>query len=183
MQSQSKYLNGLLDRPYTHSQTSVSRIYQSSDGSQQREGLAALSRHPIIDSEVIVLAKRPDDKHTRIIQNISVLIDGKITNFTNVHFSNNQYSIEQLTETLEIIKARNEPGVILGDFNIQDIQAHSNVFASSYTVSTEFTPYISFPSESATFDYVLLPKQYQYISLNVTEGLSDHNALTTELNI
>ena len=34
---QSVYLNAKLETPYPHSQSAVSRFYQSSDGSQQRE--------------------------------------------------------------------------------------------------------------------------------------------------
>lgn len=178
---QSVYLNSLLDTPYLHSQSAVSRFYQSSDGGQQREGLAVLSRYQIIDSEVIVLTKRSDDKHTRIIQKVRLLVDGQIVSFVNVHFSNNQYSDEQLEETLQYIRASGEASVILGDFNIFDITAVKHLYENSYVTSTEIADYISFPSEAATFDYVLVPKQYQLSSLETHEGLSDHNALTCKL--
>lgn len=181
--TQSAYLNAKLETPYSHSQSAVSRFYQSSDGSQQREGLAILSRCPIIDSEVIVLTKRPDDKHTRIIQKVRLLVDGQIVSFVNVHFSNNQYSDEQLEETLQYIRASGEASVILGDFNIFDITAVKHLYEKSYVASTEIADYISFPSETATFDYVLVPKQYQLSSLETHEGLSDHNALTCKLAI
>jgi endonuclease/exonuclease/phosphatase family metal-dependent hydrolase len=176
--SQSRYLNSLLSTPYPYSQTSVSRIFLSSQNEESREGLAALSKHPIVDSEVIVLRKRADDKHTRIIQKVSLLIDGQVVNFTNVHFSNNAYSDEQLEETLLIAKNRNESSIILGDFNIFDIQTVSQLYAADYVASTEIKQYVSFPSEGATFDYMLAPKAYKYSSLDIGENLSDHNALT-----
>jgi endonuclease/exonuclease/phosphatase family metal-dependent hydrolase len=179
--TQSRYLNSLLSTSYPYSQTSVSRIFETS-GRESREGLAVLSKYTITDSETIVLKKRVDDKHTRIIQKVSLSIDGKVINFTNVHFSNNEYSDEQLAETLNITKARNETSVILGDFNIFDIQTLDHLYSSDYIVSTEINKYISFPSENATLDYVLIPNVFTCTSIDIGENLSDHNALTIELS-
>lgn len=181
--SQSKHLNSQLPTPYPYGQSSVSRFYLSSDGSSSREGLAVLSMYPIVDSEIIVLTKQPDDKHTRIIQKVSLRIDNQIVDFTNVHFSNNQYSIEQLDETLAIIKSRGEGSVVIGDFNISDLQTISPKYSPDYVASADVTEYVSFPSEGATFDYALVPKKYQLSSVTTHEGLSDHNALTFELNM
>lgn len=181
--SQAKYLNSKLMSPYPYSQVNVSRFYQPSIGNSYREGLAVLSMHPIVESEVLALTQKPDDKHTRIIQTVSLLIDSRVVHFTNVHFSNNHYSTEQLRETLDIIKKRGEQSIILGDFNIHDVQTVSDMYSTDYTASSEFARYISFPSEGATFDYVLLPKKYNFMSITTGEGLSDHNAVTTELNI
>ena len=180
--TQSMYLNSLLSTPYPHSQASVSRIFESG-GNESREGLAVLSKYPIVDSEIIVLRKRADDKHTRIIQKVSVLADDQTVNFTNVHFSNNDYSDEQLEETLKITKNRNETSVILGDFNIFDIQTVSDLYSEGYRVSTDFYQYVSFPSENVTLDYVLVPRDYGFTSLSIGENLSDHNALTFELSV
>jgi endonuclease/exonuclease/phosphatase family metal-dependent hydrolase len=180
--TQSRHLNSLLVTPYLHSQTSVSRIFESSS-SESREGLAVLSKYPIIDSETIVLKKRADDKHTRIIQKVRLLVDNRIINFTNVHFSNNDYSDEQLEETIRITKSRGETSVILGDFNIFDIKTVSDLYSGDYRVSTDFYQYVSFPSENVTLDYVLVPRDYGFTSLNIGENLSDHNALTFELSV
>lgn len=176
-QTQSKYLNSKLQVPYEYTHACVSRYYVQSDGTESREGLAVLSRYPIVDSEVIVLTKQLDDKHTRIIQKVTILIDGHTVTFTNVHFSNNQYSVEQLAETLHILKEANATSVVLGDFNIFDIKALADLYTDNYRVSIDFSPYVSFPSENATLDYVLIPRDYAFTSLSVGEGLSDHNAL------
>jgi endonuclease/exonuclease/phosphatase family metal-dependent hydrolase len=180
--TQSHYLNSLLRAPYTYTQSTVSRIFETA-GKESREGLAVLSKFPITDVEVIVLAKRPDDKHTRIIQKIQVQINSETRTFTNIHFSNNDYSDEQLEETLQILKNTNTESVVLGDFNIFDITTVADLYADDYTASTEFTDYVSFPSENATFDYVLLPKTYTFTSLRVGENLSDHNALVFEFEV
>lgn len=178
--SQSKYLNSKLSAPYPYTQASVSRYYIQSDGSESREGLAVLSKYPIVNSETLVLTKQPDDKHTRIIQKVDILIDERIVTFTNVHFSNNEYSIGQLAETLRILKDADTKSIVVGDFNIFDIEAVSDLYASDYTVSTNFSQYISFPSENVTLDYVLMPREYAFTSLNIGEKLSDHNALSFE---
>ena len=138
---------------------------------------------PITEVEIFVIEKRPDDKHTRIIQKLQVQVNGETRTFTNIHFSNNDYSDEQLEETLQILKNTNTESVVLGDFNIFDITTVADLYADDYTASTEFTDYVSFPSENATFDYVLLPKAYSFTSLHIGENLSDHNALVFEFDV
>jgi endonuclease/exonuclease/phosphatase family metal-dependent hydrolase len=181
--TQSKYLNDKLHTPYPFTQTTVSRYYLQPDGNESREGLAVLSKYPIIDSEVIVLPKQPDDKHTRIIQKVSLSVNDRIFDFTNVHFSNNQHSSEQLAETLQIIRNVGSKSILLGDFNVFDIKEFSHLYSPDYVASTDVMQYLSFPSENATFDYVLLPKEYTFTSLTVGQNLSDHNALSFEFAI
>ena len=179
--NEASLINSKLKIPYEHKQSAITRIYISSDGAESREGLSVLSRYPIIDSEILVLKKRDDDKHTRIVQNVDVLIGGRLQKFSNVHFSNNDYSDEQLEEVLKITEGRYEERIIVGDFNIFDIDTVGNLFFEDYTVSTSVSKYISFPSEDVTLDYVLIPKSYEFKSLSIGENLSDHNALTFEL--
>lgn len=177
---QSHYVNNKLPTPYPYTHTSVSRYYMQSDGIESREGLAVLSRHPITNSETLVLTKKPDDKHTRIIQTVEVSINNRVISYTNVHFSNNQYSNEQLAETLQIIKNTERKSVVLGDFNIFDMQTVRDLYSPDYTASTDFSEYISFPTDSATLDYILMPRDYTFTSLSVGKNLSDHNAITFE---
>ncbi|MNH50319.1 Endonuclease/Exonuclease/phosphatase family protein [compost metagenome] len=181
--SQSKHLNSRLHTPYPYAQACISRIYQTSDGKDSREGLAVLSKYPIIDSETLVLTKQPDDKHTRIIQKVSLRLHNEVVTFVNVHFSNNRYSLGQLDETLRLVKNSGERSVILGDFNIFELGTVKHLYEPEYTASTEVADYISFPSENATFDYALVPHEYKLTSLTVGENLSDHNALSFELEI
>ena len=181
--TQSKYINTRLQTPYQYSQACVSRYYMQSDGVESREGLAVLSKYPIVDSEVIVLTKQPDDKHARIIQKVDILLNDRIVTFTNVHFSNNQYSIEQLAETLQILKNAGTTSVVLGDFNIFDINTVSDLYSSDYKASTDYSQYVSFPSENVTLDYVLIPRDYTFSALSVKENLSDHNAISFDFTI
>lgn len=177
---QAQLLNSKLRTPYTFSQSSISRTFIT-DSSVSKEGLAVLSRHPIIDSETLVLNKYDDDKHTRIVQNVDIEISGVIQKFTNVHLSNNNHSNEQLGELFTILKGRNEQRIMLGDFNMYDLESVIHLYANDYTDSTVNGEYISFPSESVRLDYALIPNAYTFNSFNVYDGLSDHNALVFEI--
>ena len=181
-QSQAQYINSKLKNPYPFSAAGVTKYYQPSHGEPYREGLAVLSSFPIIESESLVLTKRPDDKHTRIIQNVCLQVGEQTAHFTNVHFSNNQYSAEQLKETLEILRSRKVKSVVLGDFNIFDLGDMKNTYADLYEASSDVKAYVSFPSENLTLDYILVPKPSEILSLTLGEGMSDHNALTAELD-
>lgn len=181
--TQANYINSLLDTPYAHSVSDVSRFYTPSVGEPYHEGLATLSRFPLHNPETLALTKAPDDKHTRIIQNVDVDINDTTLGLANVHFSNNQYSASQLEETLGILSSRNEATIIAGDFNIFDINAQRASFDNKYSVSTDVTPYISFPTENATLDYILLPKSFHFESIKTLNGISDHNGVLAVVEI
>lgn len=181
--TQANYINSLLDTPYAHSVSDVSRFYAPSVGEPYREGLAVLSKLPLYSPETLALAKAPDDKHARIIQNVDVDINGMTLGLTNVHFSNNQYSASQLEETLNILSNRNRATIIAGDFNIFDISAQRAGFDDKYSVSTDTTLYISFPTENATLDYILLPKAFHFVSIKTLESISDHNGVLAAVEI
>src|SRR5687768_12197017 len=116
--SQSTLLNQLLQKPFSFTQTTVSKFYQPSVGGAFREGLAILSKFPIKDSEALVLVKQADDKHPRIIQSADLLIGERQVGIANIHLSNNKYSTEQLRELITIFESRQEERIIAGDFNI-----------------------------------------------------------------
>lgn len=181
--NQAEFINSLLAAPYEYSVSDISRFYAPSVGEPYREGLAILSRVPLNNPETLALAKAPDDKHTRIIQSADVAIDGVSFGLTNVHFSNNQYSASQLKEVIDILGNRNKPNLIAGDFNIFDINTQRSLFEDNYTVSTDITAYVSFPSENATLDYILLPNTLRYISVKTVEGVSDHNGILTVVEL
>lgn len=172
--TQANLVNSLLERPYLHTISDVSRLYVRSSGEQYREGLAVLSRFVLQNPETLALTKAPDDKHTRLIQNVDAVIGSAVLSLTNVHFSNNTHSADQLRETLGILKNRDRDSVIAGDFNIFHINDVRPTFDDEYTASTDVAPYISFLSENVTLDYILLPKQYRFVRVATIETASDH---------
>lgn len=181
--TQANYMNSLLDTPYAHSVSDISRFYAPSVGEPYREGLAVLSKLPLHNPETLALAKAPDDKHTRIIQNVDVDIDGATLGLTNVHFSNNQYSASQLEETLRLLSNRDKVSIIAGDFNIFDISTQRASLDDKYSASTDTTSYISFPTENATLDYILLPKAFHFVSIKTLESISDHAGVLAVVEI
>lgn len=181
--NQAEFINSLLATSYEHSVYDISRFYAPSVGEPYREGIAILSRLPLHNPETLALAKASDDKHTRIIQSVDVAIDSASFGLTNVHFSNNQHSTSQLKEALDILGSRNKSNLIAGDFNIFDINTQRGLFEDNYTVSTDITTYISFPSENATLDYMLLPNKLRYVSVKTVEGLSDHNGVLAVIEL
>lgn len=180
---QSALLNEQFAQPYAYEQTSVTRYHEPQGDNAYREGLAVLSMHPILKSEALVLIKNNADEHTRIVQNIDIEIDDKAVPLTNLHFSNNKYSDDQFRELLDILDGRNEKRILCGDFNIFNLEDYADLYSNDYTASTEIKKYISFPDEKLTLDYMLLPKNYRYVSLALAQGLSDHAALTFTIEI
>ncbi|NCU38153.1 endonuclease/exonuclease/phosphatase family protein [Candidatus Saccharibacteria bacterium] len=180
--NQANYLNSLLSNPYKYSNASITKFYRSSNGEPFREGLATLSRHPILNAENLALTQAEDDKHVRIIQNLDINDKDTTVKISNVHFSNNAHSVEQLKEVLAILDSRNEVRIIMGDFNIFDLSQVKEIYSDKYKSSADFTKYMSYPSKTQTLDYVLLPHEHSFLSVSVQDGLSDHNALIVDIS-
>ncbi len=175
--NQASEINRLLADSFPYINSAISRFYRPSVGEPYREGLTILSRHPMANSEVVILNQALDDRHSRIIQLADIVFENNPVTVCNVHFSNNVHSVEQLSETLSIIENRSKNTVIAGDFNIFSLSDNKSLYDSRYTSSTEVGEYISFPTESKTLDYVLVPKPMNFSSFETVPGLSDHSAL------
>jgi endonuclease/exonuclease/phosphatase family metal-dependent hydrolase len=180
---QATIVNNALAKPYKFCHSSISRVYVGSDSKTHREGLACMSRLPILHSEVLALNKKPDDKHLRIIQTITVEMRDLPLKIINVHFSNNSHSSEQLKEVYAIAEKYEQWPIISGDFNIFQLSDFKSLYEKEYIASTDFKSYISFPSQKLTLDYLLLPKTFRFQSIDTQDYLSDHTAMlyTVEL--
>ena len=181
--NQAVAINDLLSVPYPYINSTISRFYRPSVGDSYREGLAILSRHPIRNIEVIALNQTSDDKHTRIIQITDIIFNETVVNICNVHFSNNHHSVEQLSETLSIIKSLSSKTIISGDFNIPNLSEFQRLYSKDFSASNQIKQYVSFPSKSETLDYVLIPKTMKYTKFDVFPGLSDHSSLCFSVDI
>jgi endonuclease/exonuclease/phosphatase family metal-dependent hydrolase len=170
---------------YTFSHSSISRLQVGTIYPDFREGLALLSRQPVTKTEVIILKKDPRDALNRIIQLVDVVINHKIVKFVNVHFSitdTYDFASPQLEETLAILEARGEERIIIGDFNIDDLDKNKDLWQEKYTSSTSFN-YTSYPSMNKRNDYILIPKSLKIESVNLSgDELSDHRALTAVID-
>jgi endonuclease/exonuclease/phosphatase family metal-dependent hydrolase len=184
--TQANYINSLLDTPYTHNVSDVSRFYAPSVGEPYREGLATLSNYPILQSDSIVLKQAPGDEHNRIVQLLDILVGDRVLKIANVHFSLSDtvdYATAHLKETIEILSARGEERIIAGDFNISHLEALGDIWKDRYRSSTE-KEYISFPEMNKRIDYFLIPRSDSFLDISVSsDELSDHRAVTADIQI
>lgn len=180
--NQAQLLNQDLHYPFEVS--TISRLQPSPDYSVYREGLALLSKHPITSSDTLVLKKEDGDQHNRILQLIDIKVDEKIFRIGHVHFSVTDtvdYATPHLKETLSILKARKEKRILVGDFNLTHLEETASLWQDEYIASTS-VDYVTYPSMHKRIDYALIPKEFQFVSIKVSEdGLSDHRALTVEI--
>ncbi|SDZ02075.1 endonuclease/exonuclease/phosphatase family protein [Herbiconiux ginsengi] len=175
-------LNAVLGYPYRHA--SVSRLQSSPEG-PYREGLGVLSRHPVTQSETLILLHEEGDPHNRIVQFFDVDVGaGVVWPFANVHLSvRDDHAFHQLEEVLAILRARGEDRIIGGDFNINHLERRARLWRDDYYVlTTEIEHYVSFAASNQADDYFLVPKEFTVRSLAVSpDGLSDHRALLVEI--
>ena len=185
--NQAQLLNQDLEYPYQVS--TISRLQPSVHYRTYREGLALISKYHIRSSDTLILKKAEGDEHNRILQLIDIWIGDQIIRIGHVHFSITDvvdYATPHLEETLAILKARNEKRILIGDFNLTYLEETSALWENDYKASTEVS-YITYPSwheGPKRTDYALIPKEYSFSSITVSEdGLSDHRALTVEINL
>lgn len=147
------------------------------------EGTAILSKFPILEEHKLKLRKHKEDKYN--CGNLHVKIKAeKIIDLILVHYSNSHYfSLLHLIETLEYVKEKKIEPIIIGDFNMIDSYVLVNQTKDHFNCSYTFKKYISYPSANQTLDYILIPNQYQFKSLNIVKSLSDHCALFSEINL
>ncbi len=173
-------LNLVADYPYKI--IDIVKNYTTSEGENYKEGLAIISKYPIQKAETIVLDKATDDKHFRYVQSVDIKVGDDLIKIANVHFSPNEYSVEQLKQVLDILHKRDEKRLLIGDFNILN-RDQLRLLANNYKISTDFKNYISFPSKELTLDYLLLPEGFNFKNIEVVNGLSDHNLISFELDV
>lgn len=180
--NQAQLVNKSLGYLFEHSSTT--RLQVGEEYPTYREGLAVLSKTPVVKSDTIVLKKVPADEHNRIVQFIDIFVDGQTIQFANVHFSITDFAdfaTAHLRETLDILEKRDEKRIIIGDFNLSTLDDSKDLWEKDYT-SSEQTPYITYPGMNKRVDYVLLPKNYSLQSVTVSDdSLSDHRALTVTI--
>ena len=157
-----------------------------------QHGMAVLSKYPIINSFNYFLKLSEDEKENRSILCFDIEKDGKIEKMANIHFGNREnWAKRQLEEFINFLKLRNEKRVMVGDFNLFKMTEYGEIF-KGYNLSYNFKKYQSFKEgyengkmveKNGTLDYILIPDNYKFKSLEVLEKyLSDHKALFAEIN-
>lgn len=149
---------------------------------RRNEGLAVLSKHPIVKTRLYELARHPDDKFTRKLLHCRVKTPGGMVDVVVVHFSPHVlFSELHLIDAIRLLSENGIEAIMLGDFNIyrpEIIEQH----AHGYQCSFAHTRYISYPSKQWTLDYILIPRLWRFRSVSAKgEGLSDHRAVVAEI--
>ena len=101
--------------------STISRLQVGLEYPVYREGLALISKYHIRSSDTLTLKKDDTDEHNRILQLIDVWVGNQIIRIGHVHFLITDfvdYATPHLEETLEILEARHEKRILIGDFNI-----------------------------------------------------------------
>lgn len=182
--NQVQLLNSSLRYPYQ--QGVISRLQVGVDYPVYREGLAAISRHPIVSSDIIVLKQAEGDHHQRIVQLLDLYIDEQVVPIAHVHFSitdDFDFATPQLQELLGLMESRSEERLIMGDFNLNDLDASAELWQDRYVASTSFD-YLSYPSMNKRNDYILVPKSYTLDKVTTSgDDLSDHRAITATVGL
>ena len=148
------------------------------------EGLALLSKYPIVKVLRKKLVQHDNDRHIRGILYINIKTKNDIE-VCVVHFSPNRlFSKLHLEETLKCFKKIQLPPIIIGDFNIDGQCIIAGLATNDYRISTKVCACITLPETMRTIDFILLPKKYKYKSFYCTgTDLSDHRALVAEVSL
>jgi endonuclease/exonuclease/phosphatase family metal-dependent hydrolase len=182
--NQAQLINQTLEYPYMHS--AITRLQPSAQHETYREGLAALSRHAVIQSDTLILKQAPEDEHNRIVQLLDLELGGRTMKLANVHFSltdTTDFATAHLKETLGILAMRGEERVIAGDFNLDNLEVLVDIWGDRYRCSTE-ADYITFPSMDKRVDYFLIPKSHSFADISTSDDtLSDHRAVTVDIEL
>jgi endonuclease/exonuclease/phosphatase family metal-dependent hydrolase len=179
--SPAELLNRELALPFRHE--SITRLQRGVLHRVYREGLAVLSRLPVPVTEAVVLRHEQGDPHNRIVQFVDVEQDGVVWPLGNVHLSvRDDFALHHLGEILEMARARKERPILGGDFNVDHLEQHAELWKGDARLTSEVRTYQSHPSSHENDDYFLVPNEYAIDTVLVSgDDLSDHEALTVDL--
>lgn len=177
---QLRQLNKGLNYPFQYflPTMDINRIKRKDDYHPCLEGIGILSRKQLRRVVEKKLQQHPDDKHSRSILWVKMQVK-KNLDFFIVHFSpHDLFSALHLKETLRYAKSQRIKPIIIGDFNIKYPRQLLRRLRRGYQVSTQIVPYLSFPSENMTLDYIAIPSNISFDEVLCSgDNLSDHRAL------
>lgn len=147
-----------------------------------QHGMAILSKYPILNSFEYFLAQENNESEPRSILCFDVDIKEKSYYFANIHFTNTEQTAKnELVEFLKFIHSRGEKRILAGDFNLFDLPKYSDIYVG-YRLSYNFKNYLSYPNDNGCLDYVLMPDNFEFKDLELSEpGLSDHKGVSVKI--
>ena len=174
-------LNRELGLPFRHE--AVTRLQRGRVRAVYREGLAVLTRVPVTASQALALQHEAGDPHHRIVQFVDLAADDGPRPHANVHLTlRDHFALRHLGEVLGMLRAKGERRIIGGDFNVDHLERHAELWDDA-VLTSEVRPYESHPSSAENDDYFLVPTAFTIDDLRVSgDDLSDHRAVTVELS-
>lgn len=147
-----------------------------------KQGLAILSTKKISEIRHCILHKEKEDKYQRGIV-IFKIDQEKEIRIVNLHFSNNKtFASKQWEETQKIANQLNIRPIFVGDFNIFKEDFVNTTLPTNYSATYLEEPYISYPNENQTLDYLVYPKEINIKSFICPDiNISDHRPLIFEI--
>lgn len=149
------------------------------------EGLAILSKYPVVNVLRKKLKQHEGDKYTRGILYARIKKEGEDIDICVIHFSPGGFFGKlYFEETLGYFKEKQLNPIILGDFNIDDQNFIVNLVSKEYEVSRVFNNCVTLPETKRTIDDILIPKKYKFETFFCAgTDLSDHRALIAEISL
>ncbi|MBW4042145.1 MAG: hypothetical protein HIU86_08460 [Acidobacteria bacterium] len=174
-------LNRELRLPYRSE--SITRLQRGRTHPVYREGLALLSKAPLTATQTLALQHELGDPHQRIVQFADVTGDEGVWPLANVHLSvRDDFALHHLREVLTVLQAKGERRILGGDFNVDHLEQHADLWHDAVLTST-VARYQSHPSSHENDDYFLVPTEFSIDRVLVSgDHLSDHEAITVDLS-
>lgn len=147
-----------------------------------QHGMAILSKYPILNSFEYFLKQADADSEPRSILCFDVKKQSKVYYLANIHFTNKEnLAKNELKEFLNFIHNRKEERIMAGDFNLFNLVKYKDLY-KDYKLSFDFQNYLSYPQDNGCLDYILIPKNFEFQSLELLpDNLSDHKALFSKI--
>jgi endonuclease/exonuclease/phosphatase family metal-dependent hydrolase len=174
-------LNRELGMPVRHE--AITRLQRGRTRLVYREGLGLLSQHPVAATQTLALQHEQGDPHRRIVQLADVVAPDGPWPLANVHLSvRDDFALHHLGEVLGILRDRDERRIIGGDFNVDHLEQHADLWSDAVLTSSVAT-YRSHPTSNENDDYFLVPTTWSIDRVQVSgDELSDHEAVTVDLS-
>ncbi len=155
-------------------------------------GNGFLSRHPVMEQEVIPIPDRKSDEktyfETRAVLRCVVNIDGHLITVLSTHFGLARVEAQSAVETvLKILEKENNPVLLQGDLNLRpDDEIMKPLYEAMHDTADGKEEILTFSSEKPEkkIDYILHTDGVRTLSLRSMNTLcSDHLPLIAELEI
>jgi endonuclease/exonuclease/phosphatase family metal-dependent hydrolase len=170
----------------------------------RHEGLAVLSKFPVLEQRIRWLTHDSRDEHERFIQFVKLDLGSRATWLVNIHNSLSDpppnFAIAHTEEVFRILnefaQETGEYPIMAGDFNLEDPHAVAGQSLAGYAMSRQFaerqmpTPYITNPQARGEhglvdrgIDHIGAPAGCELVEVKISDVFSDHSIVSAQLRL